>query len=295
MSRTLHILIFFLLLASCSNEETLQPSGIDWTPDVSRSVTGGQELRIVGRQDGTPLFDKILIPAEAGGKASWKDGKPVWGTETVDLIAFAPAGGGLPSSITHDGVTEYLIDYHGAKTKTDAPKHFELTQLMAQLKVHIWLEETEVHTPENDSVYLHTKADIDFPNKGIKNLATRKHVCLGAISQSGTLEQDGYHFDKFSMVEPLVVLPQTIPAGEEVLWFSIEDAHYYYKPEEPIELKPGYLTNLTLHVVFIEEESGEPVEPPTKKVISIDRSTVTITPWETGETINGEIINPDNN
>ena len=89
-------MIFFLLLASCSNEETLQPSGIDWTPDVSRSVTGGQELRIVGRQDGTPLFDKILIPAEAGGKASWKDGKPVWNTETVDLIAFAPAGGGLP-------------------------------------------------------------------------------------------------------------------------------------------------------------------------------------------------------
>ena len=80
-------MIFFLLLASCSNDETLQPSGIDWTPDVSRSVTGGQELRIVGRQDGIPLFDKILIPAEAGGKASWKDGKPVWGNDCTHCMA----------------------------------------------------------------------------------------------------------------------------------------------------------------------------------------------------------------
>lgn len=295
MNRTLHILpIFLLLLASCSNDETLQPV-TDWTPDISRSTTGGQNLRIVGRQGNSSLFDKILLPAsEAGGKAEWQDGKPVWNGETVDLIAFAPAGSSLPASVEHDGVTEYFVDYHSGVTKTHAPSSFDMDPLMAQLKVHIWVEETEVHTPENDSVYLYTKADIDFPNKKFKTAADRKHVCLGNVSKTDALEQDGHHFDKFSMDAPLVVIPQTIPADEEVLWFSIEDAHYYFKPEAPIELKPGYLTSLTLHVVFVDEE-GDPVEPPTKKVIAVDKHTITITPWQAGETYEDQIYNPDNN
>ena len=58
MSRTLHILlIFFLLLVSCSSDESVPSSQNDWTPDVSRSVTGGQELRVVGRKGGVHQFD----------------------------------------------------------------------------------------------------------------------------------------------------------------------------------------------------------------------------------------------
>ena len=282
------------MMASCSNEETAQPVA-DWTPHVSRSVTGGQDLRIVGLQGENSLFDKILTPApDDAGKAEWKDGKPVWNDETIDLIAFAPAGDSLPASVQHDGVTEYFMDYHGGVTKTNAPSSFTMQPLMAQLKVHIWVEETDVHTPENDSVYIHTKADIDFPGKQFKTPTDRDHVCLGNVSKTDALEQDGHHFDKFSMNVPLVVIPQTIPAGEEVLWFSIEDAHYYFKPDAPIELKSGYLTSLTLHVIFVDEE-GDSVEPPAKKLIAVDKHTITITPWQAGETYEDNIYNPDNN
>ena len=295
MKRIIFFISTLLLLASCSNTETVSPV-TDWTPAISRSATGGQDLRIIGKQGNRTLFNKILRPAlDGAGKAEWQDGKPVWNNETIDLIAFAPAQSGLPATVEHNGTTEYFLDYHPSVTKALAPSSFHMHPLMAQLKVHIWVEETEVHTPENDSVYIYTMADIDFPEKMLKNPANRDYVCLGSISQSGTLEQDGHHYDKFSMDRPLVVIPQTIPAGEEVLWFSIKNAHYYFKPDFSINLKAGYLTNLTLHVVFIEEESGEPVEPPTKKVISIDRSTVTITPWETGETISDNIFNSDNN
>lgn len=294
MKRIIYVISTLLLLASCSNTETVPPA-TDWTPAISRSATGGQDLRIVGQQGNTPLFNKILTPAPDGaGKAEWKDGKPVWNNETLDLIAFAPAGSGLPATVEHNGTTEYFLDYHPGVTKVQAPSSFHMHPLMAQLKVHIWVEETEVHTPENDSVYVYTKADIDFPEKKLKNPAGRDHVCLGSLSQSGTLEQDGHHFDKFSMDRPLVVIPQTIPAGEEVLWFSIEDAHYYFKPDFSIDLKPGYLTSLTLHVIYVDEE-GDTVEPPVKKVIAVDKHTVTITPWEVGETTESDIYNPDNN
>ena len=292
MNKTLHILlIFLLLLTACSNEETIPSTATDWTPDISRSATGGQELRIEGRKDGVFQFANILIPAAEGGKATWKNNEKPDADKvnaSNEFLAFAPAGD-IPSSVTHDGTTEYFVDFHRTK-----PNSFTMTPLMAQLKVHIWVEETEVHTPANDSVYLYSKADIDFPNKTLTRLASRKHVCLGDVSKTDALEQDGHHFDKFSMDAPLVVIPQTIPAGEEVLWFSIEDAHYYFKPDAPIELKPGFLTSLTLHVIYVDEE-GDPVEPPTKKVIAVDKHTITITPWAAGETYEDNIYNPDNN
>lgn len=292
MKRIVYPLMMLFLLASCSSDESVPTPQTDWTPHVSRSVTGGQDIRVVGRQNGTLQFDNILIPASEGGKAKWKgdikpDADKVNGSD--EFIAFAPSGSGLPSSVSHDGVTEYFVDHHN-----DRPDSFTMQPLMAQLKVHIWVEETDVHQPLNDSIYLYAKADIDFPGKQFKNLTDRKHINLGEFSQSETLEQDGHHFDKFSMVRSMVVLPQTIPADEEVLWFSIENAHYFFKPDKEIKLKPGFLTSLTLHVVYVDEE-GDPIEPPTKKVIAIDQSTVTISPWEVGNTIDGEIFNPNDN
>jgi hypothetical protein len=100
----------------------------------------------------------------------------------------------------------------------------------------------------------------------------------------------------------IVVIPQTLPAGVEVLWFNIKDAQYYLKPEKDIELKPGFTTNLTLPVTYVKQEEeggdsgegGETVTPPAKKVIAIDESMVTITPWQPGSTINGFIPTPNN-
>lgn len=280
MKRIAYLLTTLFLLASCSSDDSVPAPQIDWTPDISRAATGGQELRVVGRQAGTDKFDKVLIPAaESGGKATWKDGKPDWSgvdqSESMEFIAFLPSGSALPVRLVHDGVTEYRLDYQQHTPRTSKPASFSLTQLMAKLQIHIWVEETEMHTPEADSVSLYTEADIDFPNKVVKNLSARKRVCLGTFSQSATMEQTGSRYDKFSLDCPLIVLPQTLPAGEEVLWFSIEDAYYYFKPEEPIELKAGYLTELTLHVAFVEEEGDDSADRP----IAIGQSAVTVTDW----------------
>ena len=282
MSRTLHILlIFFLLLVSCSSDESVPSPQNDWTPDVSRSVTGGQELRVVGRKGGVHQFDAILIPASDGGKATWKDNvKPDADKVSAsdEFIAFAPAGKGLPSSVMHDGVTEYWVDYKSSK-----PQSFDMHPMMAQLNIHVWVEETSVHTLENDSIQLYTKADVDYPLMSFKNLATYDHVCLGEFSQTMTMDQSDTHFDRFSMKKPLIVLPQTIPKGKDVLWFSIEKLHYFFRPQEDIVLKPGFITTLTLHVAYQEEE----LEEAKKHYIWIDNEGITVTPWETGETVNG--------
>ena len=100
----------------------------------------------------------------------------------------------------------------------------------------------------------------------------------------------------------IVVIPQTLPKGEEVLWFNIKDAQYYLKPEKDIQLKRGFITSLTLPVTYVKQEEeggdsgegGETVTPPTKKVIAIDESMVTITPWQPDSTINGSIPTPNN-
>lgn len=289
MKRIAYLAFMLCLLASCSNDESIEPApSEDWTPQISRSVTGGEELRIVGRKDdGTDVFNSILIPAEEGGRAQWKNNKPAWKDETVNLIALSPAGDKLLTSIEHDGTTEYFVDYLSQQNKNNRPKEFNMKHLMAQLKVHIWVEETEVHQPKNDSVLIYTRANIDFPKREVKELDRRKRVNLGEFEQTATLEEDGHHYDKFSMIKPMVVLPQTIPAGEEILWFTVEDSHYYLKAEKDIQLKAGFLTSLTLHVTYVGDNNGTTEEPPTWKLITLNPSAVTITDWETAHDING--------
>jgi hypothetical protein len=260
----------------------------------------GQEVRIVGRKDGETQFSHILIPSVDGGAASWKDNaKPASDKVAAsnEFIAFMPAGDVLPKQVEHDGTTEYLVDYHDEK-----PRSFTMYPLMAQMKVHIWVELSEAdskeHTLTNDSIYLYTKADVDYPNKTLKNPSARKRVYWGTVAQTDETDDDGRYFRKLSMETPLLVIPQTFAADEEILWFSIGKAHYYFKLDAPVELKPGYLASLTLQVTYdeMEDEEGEetPSDPPTHKVIAIDRHTITITPWEMGETYDETITTPDN-
>jgi hypothetical protein len=301
MKRIVYILTTLFLLASCSSDELVPVTQNDWTPNISRNATGGKELRIVGRKDGDTQFDKILIPASDGGNAAWKkddrpDGDKVANSD--EFIAFAPAGNGLPASIKHDGVTEYFVDHHN-----DKPNSFEMKPLMSQLKLHVWVEGTEGEAPQNTCLHVYTEADLDFPGKAFMNLSNRQRINLGEFVFSGELEQDGHRYKKYSMKRHIVVIPQTLPAGEEVLWFNIKDAQYYLKPEKDIQLKPGFITSLTLPVTYVKQEEeggdsgegGETVTPPAKKVIAIDQSTITITSWKWGETINGNIYNSDNN
>lgn len=299
MKRIACILTTLFLLAACSNDESVQLTQEDWTPHISRNVTGGNELRVEGRKDGVPQFSHILIPASDDGNASWKnnecpDGEKV--ANSNEFIAFAPAGTSLPTSVTHDGATEYFVDY-----ATSKPSSFTMHPLMSQLKLHVWVEGTEGEAPQNTQINMCTKADLDFPNKGFKNPDDCKRICLGEFVANGVLEENDRLYNKYSMKTPLVVIPQTLAAGEEVLWFTIKDAQYYLKPQTPIQLQPGYITSLTLPVAYVkpeedkEEEGEEPLTPPAKKVIAIDHSTITITSWQWGETINGNIFNSDNN
>lgn len=305
MKRIVYILTTLFLLASCSSDELVPVTQNDWTPNISRNVTGGEELRIVGRNNGVTQFDNILIPASDGGNAAWKnddgpDGHQVQNSN--EFIAFAPAGNGLPTSITHNGVTEYFVDHYNATPNNDKPNSFTMYPLMSQLKLHVWVEGTEGEIPQNDSLYIYTEADLDFPGKAVKNLSNRKRIYLGEFVPNGVLEQDGHRYEKYSMKTHMVVIPQTLPADEEVLWFNIKDAQYYLKPEKEIKLKPGFITSLTLPVTYVKQEEeggdsgegGETVTPPAKKVIAIDESMVTITPWQPGLTINGFIPTPNN-
>lgn len=285
-----------LLLSSCGNDDADPASqGADWTPSFSRSL--GQEVRIVGRKDGETQFSHILIPSVDGGAASWKDdAKPASDKVAAsnEFIAFMPADDVLPKQVEHDGTTEYLVDYHDEK-----PRSFTMYPLMAQMKVHIWIELSEAdskeHTLTNDSIYLYTKADVDYPNKSLKNPSARKRVYWGTVAQTDETDDDGRYFRKLSMETPLVVIPQTFAADEEILSFSIGKAHYYFKLDAPVELKPGYLASFTLHVTYEEEEEegGEAPAPPTQKVIPVDKHTITITPWEMGETYNEQVTTPD--
>lgn len=300
MKRIVYILTTLFLLASCSSDELVPVPQNDWTPNISRNATGGEELRIVGRKNGVNQFNKILIPASDGGNAAWKNNDRPHGDKVADsdeFIAFAPAGDGLPTSIRHDGVTEYFVDHYN-----DKPNNFVMKPLMSQLKLHVWVEGTEGEAPQNTCLLVYTEADLDFPGKAFKNLSNRQRINLNEFVFIDDLEQDGHLYKKYSMQTHIVVIPQTLPAGEEVLWFNIKDAQYYLKPEKDIQLKPGFITSLTLPVTYVKQEEeggdsgegGETVTPPAKKVIAIDESMVTITPWQPGSTINGSISTPNN-
>lgn len=300
MKRIVYILTTLFLLASCSSDELVPVPQNDWTPNISRNATGGEELRIVGRKNGVNQFNKILIPASDGGNAAWKNNDRPHGDKVADsdeFIAFAPAGDGLPTSIRHDGVTEYFVDHYN-----DKPNNFVMKPLMSQLKLHVWVEGTEGEAPQNTCLLVYTEADLDFPGKAFKNLSNRQRINLNEFIFIDDLEQDGHLYKKYSMQTHIVVIPQTLPAGEEVLWFNIKDAQYYLKPEKDIQLKPGFITSLTLPVTYVKQEEeggdsgegGETVTPPAKKVIAIDESMVTITPWQPGSTINGSISTPNN-
>lgn len=301
MKRIVYILTTLFLLASCSSDELVPVTQNDWTPNISRNATGGGKLLIVGRENGVTQFNNILIPASDGGNAAWEGNGPDKSLvdKSNEFIAFAPAAGrSLPTSITHDGVTEYFVDYQNNK-----PKSFEMKPMMSQLKLHVWVEGTEGEAPKNTCLLVYTEADLDFPGKAFKeNLSNRQRINLNEFVFSGELEQEDHLYKKYSMKTHMVVIPQTLPAGEEVLWFNIKDAQYYLKPEKDIELKRGFITSLTLPVTYVKQEEeggdsgegGETVTPPAKKVIAIDESMVTITPWQPGFTIDGSIPTPNN-
>ena len=153
MKRIVCILTTLVLLASCSSDEPVSVPQNDWTPNISRNATGGKELRIVGRKDGNTQFDNVLIPASDGGNAAWLDNGPNKSQvdESNEFIAFAPAGSSLPTSITHDGVTEYFVDYKNAK-----PNSFDMKPLMSQLKLPVWVEGTEGESPQNTCLLVST-------------------------------------------------------------------------------------------------------------------------------------------
>ena len=90
---------------------------------------------------------------------------------------------------------------------------------MAKLKVHIRISNNPNHEkPLNTKMTLHTEADIDYPNKALKNLSERNNynVSIGGFTED---ETDNW------VSEELMIVPQTLERGRKLLRITISGGH----------------------------------------------------------------------
>ena len=129
-----------------------------------------------------------------------------------------------------------MVDYLPSTYK---PNKFTLEHLMAKLKVHIRINNNPNHKkPLNTKVSLHTRADIDYPNKGLKNLSGRSsyNVSLGSFTEDG--DTDNWVSDE------LLILPQTLERGRKCLRFTVSSGdEYNFTPNEDLVLQAGKIIN----------------------------------------------------
>ncbi|MGN0054548.1 MAG: fimbrillin family protein [Bacteroides sp.] len=252
-----------LCAAACSREAIPEA----WEVAVSRAVTGGEKMLVVGQKNGVEQLRGILIPsAEENTPARWEEPKPTWpGTdERLDLYVISPVPDGeqLPHSISAAAGKTWMVDYLPSTYK---PASFSLTHLMAKLQVHIRVDNhPEQPEPLNATIALHTTADIDYPHKALTNLSGRSsgNVSLGTFTQDPS--------DNWVSAE-LLVLPQTLPQGELCLRFEVSGGDAYtFTPDTDLPLLAGKVNHLYLGVAY--EQS---------KVIQIGSGT-SVSDWNDG-------------
>lgn len=117
---------------------------------------------------------------------------------------------------------------------------------------------------------LHTAADIDYPNKALKNLSGRSsyNVSTGDFTE--------YETDNW-VSEELLIVPQTLEKGKTCLRFTVSGGdEYTFTPDEDLILQAGKINHLYLGVAFENLE-----------LILIGNGTC-ITDWNDGSSNSGE-------
>ena len=263
--------LIMLLLMSCqSSEDGMQET---WDIAVSRTTTNGENILVVGKKNGSEQLRGILIPSTSENSlAQWENPKPSWsGSNNLEMFVVSPVPSDkeLPQSINASDGKIWMVDYLPSTYK---PNKFTLEHLMAKLKVHIRINNNPNHKkPLNTKVSLHTRADIDYPNKGLKNLSGRSsyNVSLGSFTEDG--DTDNWVSDE------LLILPQTLERGRKCLRFTVSGGdEYTFTPNEDLVLQAGKINHLYLGVAFENLE-----------LILIGNGT-SITDWNDGGSNNGE-------
>ena len=263
--------LIMLLLMSCqSSEDGMQET---WDIAVSRTTTNGENILVVGKKNGSEQLRGILIPSiSENSLAQWQGTTPSWpGSNNLEMFVVSPVPSDkeLPLSINASDGKIWMVDYLPSTYK---PNKFTLEHLMAKLKVHIRINNNPNHKkPLNTKVSLHTRADIDYPNKGLKNLSGRSsyNVSLGSFTEDG--DTDNWVSDE------LLILPQTLERGRKFLRFTVSGGdEYTFTPNEDLVLQAGKINHLYLGVAFENLE-----------LILIGNGT-SITDWNDGGSNNGE-------
>jgi hypothetical protein len=265
--------LIMLLLMSCqSSDDGMQET---WDVTVSRATTNGENILVVGKKNGSEQLRGILIPSTTENSlAQWQGTKPSWpGNDNLDMFVISPVPSdkALPQSINVNDGKIWMVDYQPSTYK---PNKFTLEHLMAKLKVHIRINNNPNHKrPLNTQMALHTQADIDYSNKGLKNLSgrSRYNVSLGSFTEDG--ETDNWVSDE------LLILPQTLERGKKCLRFTVSGGdEYTFSPEDNLLLQPGKINHLYLGVAFENLD-----------LILIGNGT-SITDWSNGGSNNGEAV-----
>lgn len=262
--------LIMLLLMSCQSSEDgmLQT----WDVAVSRAITNGENILVVGKKNGSEQLRGILIPSTSEySLAQWQGDTPSWpGSDYLEMFVVSPVPNDkeLPQSINVSDGKIWMVDYLPSTYK---PNKFTLEHLMAKLKVHIRINNNPNHEkPLNTQMALHTIADIDYPNKALKNLSGRSNynVSFGSFAEDG---------DTNWVSDELLILPQTLERGKKCLRFTINGGNEYtFTPDEDLVLQAGKINHLYLGVAFENLE-----------LILIGNGT-SITDWNDGGSNNGE-------
>lgn len=263
--------LIMLLLISCHNEDGMQET---WDIAVSRATTNGENLLVVGQKNGDEQLRGILIPSTIeNGIAQWQGTTPTWpGNDNLEMFVVSPApnNGVLPQSINVNDGNIWMVDYLPSTYK---PDKFTLEHLMAKLKVHVRISNNPNHKkPLNTKMSLYTQADIDYPNKALKNLSGRSN---DNVSVGNFTEGDSDNWES----EELLIIPQTLNRGRKCLRFTVSEGdEYTFTPNEDLVLQAGKINHLYLGVAFDNLE-----------LILIGSGT-SITDWNNGGSNNGEAI-----
>ena len=264
--------LIMLLLMSCHGEDGMQET---WDVAVSRATTNGENILVVGKKNGSEQLRGILIPSTSENSlAQWQGTTPSWpGNDNLEMFVISPVpnNGILPKNIDVNDGNIWMMDYLPSTYK---PTKFTLEHLMAKLKVHIRISNNPNHKkPLNTKMTLHTTADIDYPNKALKNLSGRSsyNVSLGSFTEDG--ETDNWVSDE------LLILPQTLARGKKCLRFTVSGGdEYTFTPDEDLILQAGKINHLYLGVAFENLE-----------LILIGSGT-SITDWSDGGSNSGEAV-----
>ena len=258
ITKCLPLWAMLALASGCTQTDDAAPMPDEaWQVSLSRSTTNDEHVRVSISYGGTTHVGELIPAAEEGGKATWAAGKSIaWPsreTSPITMQAFSPVPAdteGMPTEVSSQAQTAYLVSSKTVADGTQSIGEFTLTHLMAQLQVHILLEDEGKHRyqPTNAVIRLHTTGTIDYPRMKLTVPESgQTDVQLGTF----TTEGEGTDTAESWKNTPQIVVPQTLPAGVLCLSFTIGDGQTYtFTPEQPITLVPGRQNHLYLGVAM---------------------------------------------